>query len=273
MDSKLKIFLEKIGLEEEYYPLFETATLKKIVVNRTQKEWIVFLTLKAYLPIEVYFLLEQKKHQLTEQEVTLCYEVDAQNLTPLIEGFPQVLECLSEVALKERYANALQEKDGLLCLIACNKVEALRLETMKAEIEEYYRSFGYHEEIPIVIQHEEQEVQEAIQKDLEITEEVLKKKEALPKTEATSPKTNYPRRRKQGTEEGCVLGSKINQNPFPISSLQGEDDHIVVDGYVFGVDYFESTKSEFRIITLKITDYTDSIFCKVFVRTKRSMQD
>ena len=75
MDNKLKILLDKIQIEEEYIPLFETATLKKIVVNRNQKEWVVFITLKDYLPIDVYLSLEEKKHNLTDQKVTFCYEV------------------------------------------------------------------------------------------------------------------------------------------------------------------------------------------------------
>ncbi len=46
----------------------------------------------------------------------------------------------------------------------------------------------------------------------------------------------------------------------------GEDNNITVAANVFGVDLFESSKTDFKIITLKITDYTDSIYCKVFVR-------
>ena len=35
MDNKLKILLDKIQIEEEYIPLFETATLKKIVIKKS----------------------------------------------------------------------------------------------------------------------------------------------------------------------------------------------------------------------------------------------
>ena len=49
-----------------------------------------------------------------------------------------------------------------------------------------------------------------------------------------------------------------------MSLLLGEDNDVTVEGYIFGTDYFESNKSNFKIITLKITDETDSIACKVF---------
>ena len=49
-----------------------------------------------------------------------------------------------------------------------------------------------------------------------------------------------------------------------MSLLLGEDNDVTVEGYIFGTEYFESNKSNFKIITLKITDETDSIACKVF---------
>ena len=49
-----------------------------------------------------------------------------------------------------------------------------------------------------------------------------------------------------------------------MSLLLGEDNDVTVEGYIFGTDYFESNKTNFKIITLKITDETDSIACKVF---------
>ena len=264
MDKKLQIFLDQIHLEEEYYPLFETASLKKIVVNRNQKQWIVFMNLSSFLPVEVYFSIEEKKHALTENEVTMIYDVKNKDVMPLLNGFSLVLDRIPHLALKERYLDALREKDGQLFLVANNKVEAIRLESLQPEIEKVYASFGYSEEIPIIIQHAEHTVVDEIQKDLEIPKEIYEKKEEVPKKAIS--KENIHRKRNQGTENGCVLGRVIEASSLPISSLQGEDNDVVVDGYVFGTEYFESNKTDFKIITLKITDYTDSIYCKVFVR-------
>ena len=47
----------------------------------------------------------------------------------------------------------------------------------------------------------------------------------------------------------------------------------IIEGYLFGVDYFESSKNNFKIITLKITDYTDSIYVKVFTRDTTEYED
>ena len=45
-----------------------------------------------------------------------------------------------------------------------------------------------------------------------------------------------------------------------------EMNNIVVEGYLFGVDFFEPANGNSRnIITLKITDYSDSIYAKLFI--------
>ena len=59
---------------------------------------------------------------------------------------------------------------------------------------------------------------------------------------------------------------RIKEEPIKIKTLIGEDNNVVIEAKVFGTDYFESTKTDFKIITLKVTDFSDSIYCKVFVR-------
>ena len=44
-----------------------------------------------------------------------------------------------------------------------------------------------------------------------------------------------------------------------------EVENINIKGCIFGIDYFES-KSGYKIITLKVTDYTDSIYVKMFTK-------
>src|SRR5699024_4609154 len=52
--------------------------------------------------------------------------------------------------------------------------------------------------------------------------------------------------------------------PIKMDLLVGEDNDVTVSGYIFGTEYFESNKSNFKIITIKVTDETNSISCKVF---------
>ena len=72
-------------------------------------------------------------------------------------------------------------------------------------------------------------------------------------------------KRERVRDESSILGRIIKDDERSISEIEIEENNITILGYVFGVDLFESPKSNFKIITLKVTDYTDSILVKVFV--------
>ncbi|MBQ7140197.1 MAG: PolC-type DNA polymerase III [Bacilli bacterium] len=65
-----------------------------------------------------------------------------------------------------------------------------------------------------------------------------------------------------------IFGSRIDGNVTRIDNISVENENVVFEGLLFGVDYFESSKSDFKIVTLKITDYTSSIYAKVFFNDK-----
>lgn len=78
-------------------------------------------------------------------------------------------------------------------------------------------------------------------------------------------KKELPKEVKQ-TDENTIFGGIILESPVPIHSIVGEEDNIVIEAKVFGIDEFEPANKDFKILTLKVTDNTDSLYCKVFVR-------
>lgn len=62
------------------------------------------------------------------------------------------------------------------------------------------------------------------------------------------------------------MGSFINKITHEITNIIAEEDNVSIEAYLFGVDIFESKKTNFKIITLKITDFKDSMYAKVFVK-------
>ena len=61
--------------------------------------------------------------------------------------------------------------------------------------------------------------------------------------------------------------AKKSSEVTEIKDIMYEVDNINIIGMVFGSEFFES-KSGYKIITLKVTDYTDSIFVKMFTNDK-----
>lgn len=65
-----------------------------------------------------------------------------------------------------------------------------------------------------------------------------------------------------------VLGDEINGLVVDMKNVQAPISSAIFIARIFGVDLFESSKNNFKIITLKITDKTDSFLAKIFTKDK-----
>ena len=65
-------------------------------------------------------------------------------------------------------------------------------------------------------------------------------------------------------EDSIIFGSKISGIINRMDNITIENENVNIEGSLFGIDLFESSRSDFKIITLKMTDYTSSVYCKVF---------
>ena len=68
------------------------------------------------------------------------------------------------------------------------------------------------------------------------------------------------------------MGDEIKSEVTQITNITFEMDDVTIKAKVFGIDAFESSKSNFKIITLKLTDNTDSMYCKIFCREDKEYQ-
>ena len=75
-----------------------------------------------------------------------------------------------------------------------------------------------------------------------------------------------PRRKKVKTvdDPNVYLGEVIAGEVINIKDIVSEDNDLIIECEIFGVDVYESAKTDFKIITLKLTDYTDSMYAKIF---------
>ena len=263
MNDKMEILLNKINMDKEKYPYFSSAKLTKIKVHRKTSTWEVFISIPSALPLEIIEELEEKKNKLDEQaqEITFIWDVENIDVNTYLSYYPYVLEQVKEeLKVLEIYSDALKIEEGFLILVATTEVEQERLNQVLEKINTIYKHLGYKFNIETIVRHEDN-ILEEIKQDLVVKVKVPEKKEETP---VESPKEK--KFRKEAKDPNSVIGRGIKEDPIKIKTLLGEDNNVVVEGYVFGTDYFESSKTDFKIITLKITDYSDSIYCKVFVR-------
>ena len=265
MDSKLNLFLKKLNLNEEYFDFFKSSTLDKILINKNNKSFLVKITIDKYIPKDILSNLVENK-SLFSDDLTYNFTVRNPDNNMLLDYYPYFLDILKskdKIKLTDVYKDSLVYEDDTLRLIAYNKKEEDRLKEISNDINNFYHNIGFHDYIPVILR-EDNLIEEEISNELSNVTIPEPIKRDVIKEEPKHYNNNGTPRRRKSTDEGCILGKTIDSEPIKMSLLLGEDNDVTVEGYIFGTDYFESNKSNFKIITLKITDETDSIACKVF---------
>ena len=62
MNDKLKLLLDKINMNSEYYSYFDGGFIKKIIRNKELRKSCFVLELTSTLPVEVYDILKNKQY-------------------------------------------------------------------------------------------------------------------------------------------------------------------------------------------------------------------
>lgn len=265
MDDKIKILLDKINIDETSYQYFNDAKITKIKVNSKTNSWNIFIDKDELLPVEILEELESKKMLLDElaSKIEIIFNIKNPNIDTYLSYYKYLLKTLKDdLKVLEIYEDAMKIEDDFLVLVATNEVEKERLLSVLDKVMNFYKKQSYNFNIDVIMRHEEN-ILEEIQKDLNNIE--MPKHEQSPKKEETTQPEKKQFRR-EAKDPNSVIGRGIKEEPIKIKTLIGEDNNVVVEAKVFGTDYFESSKTDFKIITLKITDFSDSIYCKVFVR-------
>ena len=251
MNDKIQILLDKINIDKDNYQYFYDAIITKIKVNSKTNSWNIFIDKDNLLPREVYEEVENKKKYIDESvnNIEIVYNIKNKD-NHIYKDYYNYFISLLEDDLKviDLYKDSMILEDDKLLLIATTSIEKKRLEKALPKLLKLYKKVGYEEEINIELRKEEK-VLEEIKKELEPVEK--------PKTKKKETKVEK--------ESNIVLGRNIKEEPIKIKTLLGEDNNVVIECQVFGIE-FRETKSDYRIITLKVTDYSDSIYCKMFIR-------
>ncbi len=260
MDEKIKILLDKINIDEKSYQYFDDAKINKIKVNSKSNSWNIFIEKDNLLPLEVYEELEDKKYELDKNasKIEFIYEIKNIDNNLYLDYYQYLLKLLKkDLRVIDLYKDSMKLEDDFLVLVATNDVEKQKLDKVIDKVNNFYKKIGYNFNIEVIMRHTE-DIVEKVQEELSNIDVDIH----LPK-EVKEEKKGF---RREAKDPNSVIGRSIKEDPIKIKTIIGEDPNVVVEAKAFGVDFFESSKTDFKIITLKLTDNSDSIYCKVFVR-------
>lgn len=245
MDSALQRFFDKIGFTET--EAFKTTKVEKVVVNKEKATWDVYLKAPIVLPVQsVINLIELCKkgtEEVTKINIVLNYEVLSSE--DLLNYFRHYLTLLIEKkpSLGSLIDNQITVDGDLITVEVISKIEADLIKDHSKKMIKWLDTYGLKGfNIEALISDEKRK---------KIKEEIENTKEVIIKTEP---------------EYKTILGEEIKSKVIPISNLMGEENNVTFEAFIFGIEEFISTKNNFKILTLKISDKTDSMLAKVFLR-------
>lgn len=249
MHDKLKLFLDKINLPEEYYDYFKDGKILKLKLDHTRQKGVFVIEIENVLNDDVLkYINENIQNGFPDMELVraefVVRNADYTNSSKYF--FDAVDSSTLTKPMKELFKEKEVKVDGNKFIVEVDNIAEENIFRNHVDsILKYYQKIGYKDlKIDVFINEEN-----AIKVKKELEEEI--KKEVVSK-----PKEDNP----------VILGDEPKGNITEIKDIIAEEGNIMVEAYVFGVDEFESSKSAFKILTFKISDNTDSIYAKYFTK-------
>ncbi|MBS7021050.1 MAG: PHP domain-containing protein, partial [Firmicutes bacterium] len=283
MNDKLEILCKQMHLTEEEQQYLENGILERIVGNKSHDEYRFYIQIEKTLPVSFYFeFLEKiKKAFPTCRKVYVTFQVEKQNEAWFSDYYYAFLKEEQEEnpLISLLLESKVSYEGNWATIVVSNKAEEMKLKTMEETLIKKMNHAGY-QNIKLEIQIDENrslEMQQEIQDNLV---EEMKKVEATPievPQPQEEPKKNFYQKGKRKafidrSNPNVVIGRTIDTEPIHIHDIVGEMNHITIEGTIFGKEV-RDTKTGLKIVTLKVTDYTDSIYVKLFINDEEEANE
>ena len=249
MDSKLELLLNQISFSNDSFDFFEGGKLDKIVGSKDKTSYQFQISLVNTLPLDIYLsFLDCLKKQYSNFKVSVMFSVDNEKDEYVKDYFNYLInKSIKEYPLLETFIESeLSYENNTFSIEVANKAEEMKFDSISKKFVKLLDSLGYKNvKINVLI---DEAKSEAIRKEIEEAKQV--------DTSISTPK-------KEIIE---IMGGPINKITHEIANVFAEEDNVSLEACVFAIDEFESSKSSFKILTLKITDLNDSMYAKIFVK-------
>ena len=257
MQDRLKKLFNEIGVEEEILTYFDNASIDKVVIYDKNKLLDFIINTNNIIPIDVYnnVLYKLVTYFNGIESIKLIINPKEIDNSKISEYYIDIIKNISLDRSKynifiDREVNVLDNK---IKVDTYNKVECTNMISIRQEIIDKMRCYGFNIELDInLVLDGDNDLKNKIEQEKEVSINIQNNVVNNVKKEDTSEKKT-PYRAKKSSEI------------TPIKDVIYEVENINIKGCIFGIDYFES-KSGYKIITLKVTDYTDSMYVKMFTK-------
>ncbi|HIS18238.1 MAG TPA: PHP domain-containing protein, partial [Candidatus Coprovivens excrementavium] len=262
MQEKLNKFFESVGFEDKNED-FRTASISKVILNRKEKTFDVFIENEK--PISPIATLKLSKCALNgihgQNKCYVHYVYNDMYDDDILEAFKVLL---GELIIKRPSLVSLENKnitiDGDSIVVELDS-KSEEFDILKKEIKGLSQdlvNLGFYEvDITTAINKEnERKIQEEIEEDRNRKIEISYDESSYSKNTGNGW---TPKKKVDYSREGVVT----------IDSIDREENNVHVEAYVFGAEFNQLKTKDGRdlfLITLKISDNTSSILAKCFAK-------
>lgn len=268
MDSKLKLLIDSLKLNN-FTDYFTDGRLISIIGSKDHKKYKFNIELKSNLPTNVYDeLYSTLVSYYKDLHISLKLKINNINTEYINDYFKYFINRYSKKCpvISMFLEDKIIIKDNLLTIYVSSKAEEDKFISVKDKLIESFKSAGYVMDFKTVIDvNESNKIKEEITNSIEansyVSKDRMDKKDEV--IEQINPYKKKYTPKMIETVEGAILGRIIDSMPVRLDTLNGVQNNVTVEANIFGIDVRE-TRTDLRIITLKITDYTDSMYAKIF---------
>ncbi len=244
MDDKLKRFFSVIKLNEDEYPFFEGAKIKRVNVDTELKEWKVFIDLIDMIPAPVFknmYQLSKNIEDVNKVHFVFSFVNDKNYLFDYYDYYFDILteNCPMLISMKD---NIKKLDNGNIIVEVSNTAEEKKIKSIKKNMIKFLGDMGFKTDVITEIN--------------ESSRESIRNIINTPEVKEIKPK-----------KLKVIYGLSIKGEISKISNIFSEENNVNIEAYIFGMEV-KDIQNKFTLITLKMSDKTDSMYAKMFLKNK-----
>ena len=247
MNNTLERFFNKIDFNEREN--FNTVKVDKVIVNNKKETWTIMLSSPKVVPVKDMLSLISTCEKGLPGVNTIFVKIKYDEITPddVLSYFNYYLDELIKTnpSLISLSDTSVVIEENTINIDVISSIEESFLKSQNEKFNKWSTSLGLNECL--------------------INPQINDQKREEIKTEIASGRVDVVTVKEP--EFKVIMGETIKSKTITdIKDIMGEENNVTVEAYVFGTEEFVSSKSNFQILTLKISDKTDSIMAKIFTR-------
>ena len=257
MDNKLERLLNQIGITEDYMECFKDSSVDKVVIDRESNSFNFIIKMGSIPQISVYDDVLECLRREFNANVSLNFVYDGDDYSNILGYLSRIIGHYAKDSI--RY-NVFLDRDVTtngknVVFKVFNRIEEINLGNIKNDIVRKLKQYGFLN------------VSFEIKLEKALEEDIIKKIEADKVVEV--PK--YVEKKSDTSSDNVAKENKSYYKPkkskdvTKIKDLLYEVENVNIEVQIFGIDLFEA-KSGYKIFTLKVTDFSDSMYCKIFTK-------